>query len=442
MGWLGCRLRFKNCKCFLVVDLHEVKVYKKQNKTRNACDMKRTRPPQPILDTLIDGPDLRNREEAKFFGAITVDADHDHEEEDKRPEQEHTDCDIENETAAPAAALSPPSPFPTLLPSQRPTASGASGGLRVRKWSTDSESDADSSESPLPPGRITKAGGQTPAGPSGAGTTGRTGSISSIASGGGRSHSSSSSPASSVSGAVSPCAHRNFLVTRVVADSSGPAPPASLELLFFAERRKGATNPNGAASTSTAPATAHSIPLEIFRLEKKVTLPRESLAKSPFFKDQLDTAWKHASHVTVRLPRFAAVNSMMQAIEFLTTGRTQFERRCLFELLAVAHFLKLHALRHMCAVKIGTSLTHTSVIVASHFAFRCDIPWLMETCYEWILRNLLETGDLIPLLVRSLKGGVVPPKGLTLRQGQYSVPLRGFLPCYERVRKLSTKFCM
>ena len=243
---------------------------------------------------------------------------------------------------------------------------------------------------------------------------------------------SKDSQSSVVSPSKGTLAATEFMVTDLINDDSGIESPL-VRLVFYAEK------PPSKASAHHS--TSHAISLELFRVEKALDVERKFLTQSPFFSDRLADKWRQAKSIKIRLPRPATVHAMVHAIEYLVSGKVSFDYRALFELMYTAHFLNVPQLRNNCAARIAASLSDDTVVMAAHFACKCDLEWLVDRCYTWIVRNLIETGEYAVLLDGThTPSSLDDMKRVILRHGPYSVPLRVFLPVFQKRYHDSLKF--
>eukprot|EP00455_Lapot_gusevi_P057334 TRINITY_DN973_c0_g1_i1.p1 TRINITY_DN973_c0_g1~~TRINITY_DN973_c0_g1_i1.p1 ORF type:complete len:503 (-),score=90.46 TRINITY_DN973_c0_g1_i1:141-1649(-) len=220
----------------------------------------------------------------------------------------------------------------------------------------------------------------------------------------------------------------------------GKSDSEDVELILSAE--KPTTKPSGPSPLS------HSILLDSFKLEKRIRIGRAVLAKSPYFEQRFASCGNLES-MKIKLPRFATVESMICAIEFLATGKVFVEKRFFFELLAVAHWLKLDKLISLCATRIATSLSYRNIIIACHFAYRCGLNELLAECYRWILIHIVEAGVLPELLNQHIQSNAQGPPPVTLplsqaalQYGRYFVPLDAFSPLLEASSSFNLRYSM
>jgi Tub family len=213
------------------------------------------------------------------------------------------------------------------------------------------------------------------------------------------------------------------------------------------------------------------VSLQVFRMERRCFITVGAMRKSPFFAEKLDNEWKSVYFMVLRLPRLATVHAFALALEFLVSNRLPIFTVNLFEVLAMAQFLKVDTMVDVCAQHIGHSLSARNIIIASHFAYRCELQWLMQRCWQWIAINLIETGHLIYMMplpqsesrlklesasasastsssastttsvsVSGYPQTLADAGDLTLRKHVYNVPLSAFASIFERRRTESLNF--
>ena len=118
---------------------------------------------------------------------------------------------------------------------------------------------------------------------------------------------------------------REFVVTSLQVDDKQNE-NSSVTLILSASatgRDKAGVKSSGAKGINTSGADigdVNAIALDSFAMEKRVSLPRSILQTSPWFSRMLQNDWKNAYSVSIRLSRFGAVEALLSALEFLSSG--------------------------------------------------------------------------------------------------------------------------
>ena len=122
-------------------------------------------------------------------------------------------------------------------------------------------------------------------------------------------------------------------------------------------------------------------------------------AASPFFFNALNSEMKEKKEGLIRLEEMSK-DVMEEVLEYLYTGRVDLNEATACDLMAVADYLLLPALKELCGNVIAQALSYSSCIAAYYLAVRYRCEELQKKAKDFILANFVavaETEDFLNL---------------------------------------------